>query len=93
MSKPSLNRVSVIKCSEIRKSCRIASIIGVSSIVKPVGFVVVTQARQEAYMMPRQEGENTRTHRRNVQWEVTLANDRPGDSLNNFLPKYRPFQV
>jgi len=33
MSKPSLNHVSVIKCSQIRKSCRNSSIIGVGSLV------------------------------------------------------------
>jgi len=33
MSKPSLNYVSVIKCSQIRKLCRNASIISVSSLV------------------------------------------------------------
>ena len=34
MSKTSLYHVSVIKCSQIRKSCRNTSIIGVSSLVK-----------------------------------------------------------
>jgi len=34
MSKPSLNHVSVTKCSQIRKSCLNSSIIGVSSLVK-----------------------------------------------------------
>jgi len=33
MSKPSLNHVSVIKCSQIMKRCRNASIIGISSLV------------------------------------------------------------
>jgi len=33
MSKPSLNHVSIIVCSQIRKICRNASIIGVSNLV------------------------------------------------------------
>jgi len=34
MSKPSLNHVSAIQCSQIRKHCRNASIFSVSSLTK-----------------------------------------------------------
>jgi len=35
MSKPSLNHVSAIQCSQVRKRCRNANIVGVNSLFRP----------------------------------------------------------
>jgi len=55
MSKPSLNRVSVTKCSQIRKRRRTASIIGVSSLVHDFSnFFVLRPILNKLFMRPTQ---------------------------------------
>jgi len=62
MSQPSLNRVSVIKCSQIRKRCRNLSIIGVSSLVHDFSkfFILrpIYKKKFHATLRPVTRGEN-----------------------------------